>query len=152
MAGEATKPFWHRSTFLIVTGASQGIGKNLAIEFSRLVDPKSTILLIARSLPNLEDTKKKILKINSALDVKVNTFKIFKRIFSCKLFYRIFNCNHSQVQSVDLSKPDSQLYRNLLQSAAAKNRYELYLLVHNAASMIVDIPASKMEDTQLIEK
>lgn len=84
------KPFWHRSTFLIITGASQGIGKNLAIDFSRLLDSKSTLLLIARSLPNLEHTKEKILEINSALDVKVIFTLICIKIYISRSLFFLF--------------------------------------------------------------
>lgn len=63
--------FWGRRTFLVVTGASRGIGRNLAIEFSRLLGPESTVLLLARSLLNLEETRKRILEVNCNVVVKV---------------------------------------------------------------------------------
>lgn len=62
---------------MVITGASQGIGKNLAIEFSRKVTSESTVLLIARSLSNLEDTKKAVLSVNPSLNVKVNLSEFF---------------------------------------------------------------------------
>lgn len=72
MAEEQTRPFWNRRTFLLITGASRGIGKNLAIEFSRYLAPQSTILLMARALPKLEETKQEILKIAPSLNVDVS--------------------------------------------------------------------------------
>lgn len=77
---EAKGQFWNRSTFLVITGASQGIGKNLAIEFSRLLAPESTILLLARTLPKLENTKKEILEINPTLNIKV-CFQFFHQFY-----------------------------------------------------------------------
>lgn len=65
------KPFWNRSTFLVITGASRGIGKGLAIKFSTLVTSDSTLVLLARSLEDLEATKTQILATNPNLDVKV---------------------------------------------------------------------------------
>lgn len=69
---EQKKPFWGQRTFAVITGASQGIGRSIAIEFSRLLGPESTILLLARSLPNLENTKKQILEVNACIYVKVS--------------------------------------------------------------------------------
>lgn len=66
-------PFWNRTTFLVITGASRGIGKNLAIKFSTLVTSDSTLLLLARDLQNLEATKTQILAKNPKMDVKVPT-------------------------------------------------------------------------------
>lgn len=63
--------FWNRSTFLVITGASRGIGKNMAIKFSALVTSDSTLVLVARDLQNLEATKTQILATNPKLDVKV---------------------------------------------------------------------------------
>lgn len=69
---EQKKPFWGQRTFAVITGASQGIGRSIAIEFSRLLGPESIILLLARSLPNLENTKKQILEVNACINVMVS--------------------------------------------------------------------------------
>ncbi|XP_047521713.1 sepiapterin reductase [Pieris napi] len=45
-------------TFCIVTGASQGIGKVIAIEFSKLFGPNSVLLLLARKTEELAQTAK----------------------------------------------------------------------------------------------
>lgn len=66
-----TTPFWNRSTFLVITGASRGIGKNLAIKFSTLVTSDSTLVLLARNLQDLEATKTQIWATNPRLDVQV---------------------------------------------------------------------------------
>ncbi|KAK7590270.1 hypothetical protein V9T40_001883 [Parthenolecanium corni] len=70
-----TAPFWNRSTFLVITDASRGIGKNLAIQFSTLVTSDSTLVLLARNLQNLETTKTEILATNPKLDVKERSTK-----------------------------------------------------------------------------
>lgn len=72
MSGEIKPPFWNRSTFMIITGASQGIGKNLAIKFSRLLESKSTVLLLARSAENLQETRNIILAESPTLNVNVS--------------------------------------------------------------------------------
>lgn len=64
-------PFWNRHSFVVVTGASRGIGRNLAIKFGSLVAPNSTLVLLARSSPDLEDTRKQVLAANPNVDVKV---------------------------------------------------------------------------------
>ncbi|XP_065224971.1 sepiapterin reductase [Planococcus citri] len=117
---ETKAQFWNRTTFMVITGASQGLGKQLAIEFSRSVAPDSTILLLARTLPKLETTKKEILEINPTLNVKV--------------------------LSVDLSKPDLEQFEEILAPFASDRKYELYFLVHNAASVSCQTPATEMKD------
>lgn len=118
----ATTPFWNRSTFAVITGASRGIGRCLAIKFSSLVAPNSTLVLLARSSPDLEDTRKQILAANPSIDVKVH--------------------------SVDLGKPSSQAFEALLTSSSAGKQYDLHLLVHNAGTLLTNVRAAKMDDIE----
>lgn len=117
---EAKPQFWNRSTFMVITGASQGIGKNLAIEFSRLLTPESTVLLLARTLSKLESTKKEILENNPTLNVKV--------------------------LSADLSKPNIDQYDEIFAPFTSEKKFELYFIVHNAASVACQTPAAEMRD------
>lgn len=42
--------------YLLVTGASRGIGKQITQTFSRLLDEKSTVLLLSRNTEHLQET------------------------------------------------------------------------------------------------
>jgi NADP-dependent 3-hydroxy acid dehydrogenase YdfG len=44
-------------SFVLITGASRGFGRAMAIEMGKVVGAGSTLLLLARSLPDLEVTK-----------------------------------------------------------------------------------------------
>lgn len=46
--------------FLVITGASRGIGRQIAITFSSLLEEGSHILLLARNLSGLQETAKNI--------------------------------------------------------------------------------------------
>lgn len=46
--------------FLVITGASRGIGRQIAITFGSLLQEGSHILLLARNLNNLQEIAKKI--------------------------------------------------------------------------------------------
>uniref|UniRef100_A0A1B6CZF9 Sepiapterin reductase n=1 Tax=Clastoptera arizonana TaxID=38151 RepID=A0A1B6CZF9_9HEMI len=107
MATEQRK-FWGQKTFCLVTGASQGIGRNFAIEFCRKFAAGSSVILLARSLTKLEETRKLIVTANPDVEVEVH--------------------------SVDLSLPDAKKFKEIL-SSYAKSRYDFYLLVNNAGSV-----------------
>lgn len=48
--------------FILITGASQGIGRQIAITLSEIVDKNSQILLIARNENGLKETRDKLSK------------------------------------------------------------------------------------------
>lgn len=45
-----------RATYVVLTGASQGIGRAIAVEISKLLGPKSLMLLLARNKQELANT------------------------------------------------------------------------------------------------
>lgn len=53
-----------QKTFFLMTGASRGIGRTMAIECAAKVATGSVIVLIARSMAGLEETKAQILAKN----------------------------------------------------------------------------------------
>ncbi len=59
---------------ILITGASKGIGKEIALAFCRLANHK--LILIARDLNQLEDTKKQCLTINSGSEVYIFSFDL----------------------------------------------------------------------------
>lgn len=59
--------------FLLITGASRGIGRQIAITFGSLLEEGSRILLLARNKDALQEVAKNI-------PSKVNVCRIFKSI------------------------------------------------------------------------
>lgn len=58
--------------FLLVTGASQGIGRQIAITFSEQLEKNSRILLLARNEDGLKATAEQIVKHVSVEYVSVD--------------------------------------------------------------------------------
>lgn len=79
--------FWGQKTCLVVTGASQGIGQFFACELSKLLGANSSVIIIARSVSGLEETRKRILEANPAVKVKVSTPH---NAFALQLFHIFF--------------------------------------------------------------
>lgn len=57
----------HQKIFFVITGASRGIGKTMAIECAKKFKNESVIVLLARNANGLSDTKAQILKANPTL-------------------------------------------------------------------------------------
>ncbi|CAH1724143.1 unnamed protein product [Aphis gossypii] len=100
--------FWSRRTYVILTGASKGIGQCLAVEIGKLLVPESTIVLMARDTNGLEKTKEMVNKENS--DVLVECYSMDFYNSNVTMFEKI-------VEPIDSTK------------------YELFLLIHNAGSV-----------------
>jgi sepiapterin reductase len=97
---------WSKKTFLLVSGASKGIGRTIAVEFSKKLAAGSKLALLARSAQGLEETKG---LCNSALQIE--TF------------------------SVDLVNPDTQALSAFVKKAVGEDDYEVAMVVHNAGSI-----------------
>lgn len=67
-----------KKTLVIVTGASQGIGKTIAIEISKCLVANSKIILIARSESGLSTTKELIFNVNKEVIVETITLDLTK--------------------------------------------------------------------------
>lgn len=117
-----SRKFWGRKTFCIVTGASQGIGRNFAVEFSKHFGDDSVIVLMARSLNGLEGTSNLIAAANPNVKVKVRI--------------------------VDLSVPDASVLEKIInESVSNPSQYELSFIVHNAGSLgKISQLSSEMDD------
>lgn len=58
-----------KKAFILVTGASRGIGQTIAVEISRHLTQDSIIILVARSESGLKETKTQIQEIDKSLTV-----------------------------------------------------------------------------------
>ena len=118
--------FWNQKSFVLITGSSRGLGRAIAIEFSKHVAPGSVFLLVARTAEALEETKAKILEVAPAVEVIT--------------------------RPLDLAKPDREVYHELLISATTTNgrsasQFDHAILVHNAASLgDLSLKVSQIED------
>uniref|UniRef100_T1GT79 Sepiapterin reductase n=1 Tax=Megaselia scalaris TaxID=36166 RepID=T1GT79_MEGSC len=104
----------NKKTFFLISGASRGIGKTMAIECSKKFKSGSVLVLIARSLTGLEATKSEILSSTQGLTV---------------LIY-----------SVDLSTANSSDYEQLLakslkDSSTTAGDFEQAFVIHNAGTI-----------------
>ncbi|KAF4518558.1 hypothetical protein B566_EDAN015369 [Ephemera danica] len=97
---------WSKKTCLLITGASRGIGRTIAVEFSKRLAPQSLIILTARNLEKLQETKD--LLDNSKLEVRLHSIDLE-------------NAVESDLASVGtVENPET---------------YEQCIVVHNAGSM-----------------
>lgn len=83
--------FWGRRSFCLVTGASQGIGRSFAVEFAHRFAPGSHLVLLARSLAGLEQTKTLISTTSPHVSVQVNISPLCTFITSLTLFLWFFS-------------------------------------------------------------
>jgi sepiapterin reductase len=113
--------------FLMVTGASKGIGAKMAIESSRNFRAGSVVLLLARSESGLEMTKQEVLKSNAGL--KVIT------------------------KSIDLTKPSPEVLKHLISdSYDARVAFDLVMVIHNVGTLgDVTKWASDIDDYNYLE-
>lgn len=120
----AKNPFDCRKAFLVVTGASRGIGRTIVVEFSRRLPSHSVCLLLARSEPGLKDTK------------------IEAEYANPNIIYHY--------KSLDLAKPEGEelttLFTDCLNGRAATD-FDQAIIIHNVGSLgDVSEPASNMGD------
>jgi len=110
--------YWDQKTFCLITGASRGLGRTIAIEFAKNVGSGSVFLLVARSADALESTKKSI-EDETAGKCQVVT------------------------APMDLGTPDKNAIQEIIKSALATTNstaadFQHSLLVHNAGSLGIE--------------
>lgn len=98
---------WAKKTLCLVSGASQGIGREIAIQFAQKVAPGSTIILTARSESGLKETSALVAQAQPGINIKIFPF--------------------------DMSTPKGEDFSSLLSMYSSED-WELCLLVHNAGS------------------
>lgn len=115
-------PLLAGKVFLLVTGASQGIGRQLSESFAHLLGEESLVLLLARNAKGLQETADKLPK-----GLKVHT------------------------ESVDLSTATADKLKDIIIKAlgsANPKDFEKAVIVHNAGS-IGDVSKSTISMTDL---
>lgn len=96
--------------FLLVTGASKGIGSRMAIECSQNFKAGSVVVLLARSEAGLEMTKQEMLKVNGGLKVII--------------------------KSMDLTKPSPEDLKLFVTEAYdATVAFDLAMMIHNVGTL-----------------
>ncbi|XP_063978571.1 sepiapterin reductase-like [Diachasmimorpha longicaudata] len=93
-------------TFLLITGASQGIGRQIAVTVSRLLEKGSKLLLLARSENGLKDTADQVSK---------EVFVDFK--------------------SVDLSVATADQLSEIIRKSIDPSQFDRVMAVHNVGSV-----------------
>lgn len=96
--------------YLLVSGASRGIGRTMAIETSRNLKSGSVVVLLARSLEGLEGTKSEILSINEGIKVII--------------------------KSLDLTKPSVEEFDEIITSSFDNTmNFDLAIVIHNVGTL-----------------
>lgn len=102
-----------KKSFFVISGASRGIGRSMAIECAAKMSSGSVIVLIARSVAGLEVTKAQILAKNQT-NVTVYLF------------------------GIDLTRPTAAQIANIFDTALYERNvgdFELAMIIHNIGTV-----------------
>jgi len=96
-------------SFVIITGASRGFGRAIAVELGKVVGAGSTLLLLARNKEDLEVTKEIVRDVRPGLAV--------------------------EVQSVDLGTADREVFEKIVRANYGSADHEVAIIIHNAGTL-----------------
>lgn len=107
----ATNPLnLKQKIFLIITGASRGIGQRTAIELAHYILPESQMLLLARSVDGLENTRKQIQHINGKINVDIH--------------------------GIDLTRPTNEEIQSCFEKSLTNlSQYDVAMIIHNVGTL-----------------
>lgn len=88
-SGRRTGAFWRKRYYVIITGASVGIGRALAQAFSREVAEKSVFVITGRNAENLNETKRLVGQdapgvevVAEVMDHSTATFEDYRKLIA----------------------------------------------------------------------
>ena len=96
-------------SFVLITGASRGFGRAIALELGKVVGAGSTLLLMARSREDLETTKEIVRDARPGLAV--------------------------ECESVDLATADKEVFEKAVRANYGSADHEVAIVIHNAGSL-----------------
>lgn len=96
-------------SFVLITGASRGFGRAIAVELGKVVGAGSTLLLLARSKEDLEATKEIVRDVRPGLAV--------------------------EVVPVDLSTADKEVFEKAVKANYGSADHEVAIIIHNAGTL-----------------
>jgi len=96
-------------SFVLITGASRGFGRAIAVELGKVVGAGSTLLLLARNKDDLEVTKEIVRDVRPGLAV--------------------------EVQSLDLSTADKDAFERAVKGHQGSGDHEVAIVIHNAGTL-----------------
>lgn len=104
---------WGEKTFCVISGASRGLGRELAIQFSQKFASGSVLLLLARNLEGLEKTKTDVLQVAPQVKVVISV--------------------------ADLSDPHTEQFPTYIQEGLHGfdvHDFQQAIIIHNAGSLV----------------
>ncbi|OWF39687.1 sepiapterin reductase-like [Mizuhopecten yessoensis] len=122
-----------KKTFVAITGASRGLGRSIALQFSVNLPANSVIVLMARNSQALESVKFEVMSVAPNIKVLVR------------------NYDQGNLENTDYFK---DIFNELLlQNDISRDDFEQYIIVHNCAT-IGDVTKRSLElsDSTLVRK
>lgn len=116
-------------TFCVVTGASRGLGREIAIQLAKKIGPGSSLYLLARNKDKLEETALAIKKdVGDTLQV---------------------NCVPSDLSS---EEGITQLRKDIFENVGDISRFSHAIIVHNAATVGMSKFARELDDVNFLQQ